>query len=110
MPGTVLDLRVRSTMPGGASVSLRPRPLRPQLTHNPYKEPAWQKVSTRSSSWSGPARNPGRRPPPPRSSEPEDAARPARGGDLATRHAAERRQGRELSREDQGFLQVRRRL
>ena len=24
----------------GRSVSLRPRPLRPQLTHNPYKEPA----------------------------------------------------------------------
>jgi len=25
---------------GGRSVSLRPQPLRPQLTHNPYKEPA----------------------------------------------------------------------
>src|SRR2546429_560525 len=39
-----------------------------------------------------------------------DAPRPARGGDLATRHAAEERQDRELSSEGEGFLQIRRQV
>src|SRR2546422_3176402 len=43
MSGTVLDAICNTPIEcegGGGSVSLRPQPVRPQLTHNPYKEPA----------------------------------------------------------------------
>src|SRR5216117_3784754 len=69
-----------------------------------------QRASTRSSSWSERAQSPGRKRLRPRPASSADAPRPARGRDIATRHAAQERKDRELSREGESFLQVRRQV